>query len=119
MAIQTRLFASCGEGEIEWTYEWDDASQPFPRITRVLCVNAHPTMWSRLTATVKKNSRVLTVVVAPEGTPANQLPSDGVAGTLDQNVPTGAAQRFELFINEGNGKPDGIDYKIRCGDDVR
>jgi hypothetical protein len=115
MAIQTRRLGSCGNDLINWSYQWDDTNL---FITRVMCTNQHPTMWTSLTATVQKNGREVKGVVAPAGTPANQLPPGGFAGELSVNVPTGQAQRLEVKVHP-SGRPDGIDYRLRCGEDVR
>lgn len=116
MTIQTRRLGGCGNDLINWSYEWDDTNL---RLTRVICTNTHATMWTRVTATVRANGRTFSAVVAPAGTPSNQLPADGFAGSLSQNIPTGAAARLSLTVQPVTGRPDGIDYRLRCGDDVR
>lgn len=98
MATQSRVFWDNGHPEALGTVTifWDDVTL---LLTAVNINNTNGLTPIHLVFTVLKNGRVIDQTVA-------------AGATLQVNIPTGQAQRFEFFVNPDNGRLDGINSSI-------
>jgi hypothetical protein len=96
MAIQTRDDGAVANGTIVFQYDYDDVSL---RIVAIRCINGSAApAWGRATQ-INADGTLNTSRTYATTFPANQ--------TTVINVPTGASQRLQLFVN-ATGKLDGV-----------
>jgi hypothetical protein len=97
MAIQSREIWNSGDPNFPATVTmfWDDVSL---FITRFIIDNTQGHFPLRAQATVLKNGREFNTTVQP-------------GDTLDQNIPTGQANRLEITV-DARGRIDGVDWHI-------
>lgn len=97
MAIQTRILSVSTDSNNETfqvEYDYDDVDLRIRQFRGINNQNIDHTVTAHDIAADRTYTKVC---------PANQ--------TTTQNVPTGAAQRLQLFVN-ANGKLDGVEWSI-------
>ena len=82
------------------SYDYDDQTLFMTAVRMLNTTNATP---FPAKATVIANGRTVSHTEPPGGAGASEFV---------QSIPTGAANRFELFVNPGNGRLDGVDWQI-------